>query len=728
LYLSPYSFNALPLVNNDGLHSARDRDSTITLTAGVYPIAISYFNKSAGKSITVSWKTPQTANLFTSIPDSVFTDFIPGVPLIIAPDKIGARVGETRIVDFSASTQAGEQIVFSAQGLPAFTKLTDNKNGTGKLTITPVNGDEGNYSFLLIATDKQGNKGSFPVALIVTKDGQYVFVNLNSDPVTNANSPYNNLAASPIAGKSIALVDDFGEPSGINMTLQESWVSKAFTDGGTTYNNTGFFSDQAMEVGIAEYNAISRSIRFTNLPANKKFTFYFYSSRLFQGGKRNIDFVINGKTVSINANDNKENIVQLNELEADSNNEILLTINRGQENTSAIFLNAIAINIYAKSSKPGTPTKLISRTETRSSIKLTWIDNADGETGYEVYRSTRNKLNFIKIADLPSNTVSYSDTGLISNTLYFYQVASKRQTELSEFSNIDSAVTTKFAIYINFNNQNPEKAPWYNTNGIPQVGRVWTLQDELGTVLGVQMKVLNGGFSGVNPNGANTLNNSGVYPDNVMRSSFWVDGGNQANLLFTGLDTSLLYNLTFFASRAEITGKRLTEFVVNGESIAILDAANNSTTTCSLFSIKPNATGAISLVVKAGLNSSFGYINALVIQAIPKIASVPDPVKPDTPIVVPPVIYKSDTLTAYPNPFTSNIILKLTIRKPLDGPILSLYNFNSVLVYQKRLGNLPAGPNLVSLKLDQLALPNGMYVIKIIDNNSFSIFTKVLKQ
>ncbi|MFT4022872.1 MAG: PA14 domain-containing protein, partial [Flavihumibacter sp.] len=70
-YLSPYSSSATALVNNDGIHGAQDRDSTVTLTAGIYPVAISYFNRSGGRSMNLSWKTPQTASAFTAIPDSV---------------------------------------------------------------------------------------------------------------------------------------------------------------------------------------------------------------------------------------------------------------------------------------------------------------------------------------------------------------------------------------------------------------------------------------------------------------------------------------------------------------------------------------------------------------------------------------------------------------------------------------------------------------------------------
>ncbi len=74
LYLNaPYVYNGSSLVNNDGLHSPANADGTITLNAGKYPITITYFQQGGGSTMTVYWKTPQTNNTFTAIPDSVFT-------------------------------------------------------------------------------------------------------------------------------------------------------------------------------------------------------------------------------------------------------------------------------------------------------------------------------------------------------------------------------------------------------------------------------------------------------------------------------------------------------------------------------------------------------------------------------------------------------------------------------------------------------------------------------
>lgn len=72
LYIGNYSYGANALVNNDGLHGSQDRDGTITLNAGVYPIAITFFEQDSREYIYVYWTTPQN-NSFVPIPDNAFT-------------------------------------------------------------------------------------------------------------------------------------------------------------------------------------------------------------------------------------------------------------------------------------------------------------------------------------------------------------------------------------------------------------------------------------------------------------------------------------------------------------------------------------------------------------------------------------------------------------------------------------------------------------------------------
>ena len=55
-------------------------------------------------------------------------------------------------------------------------------------------------------------------------------------------------------------------------------------------------------------------------------------------------------------------------------------------------------------------------------IKLTWTDNSNNETGFEIYRSTSAAGPFQIVATANTNTTSYTDSSLSASTTYYYQV------------------------------------------------------------------------------------------------------------------------------------------------------------------------------------------------------------------------------------------------------------------------------------------------------------------
>ncbi|WP_153796960.1 fibronectin type III domain-containing protein [Foetidibacter luteolus] len=95
---SPYNHAAAALVNNDGLHGGITSDGTVTLSAGIYPIAITYFNATGGMTMFAYWKKPGTTS-FVAIPDDAFTnstsarEISNGAPVIAAAKVVNERKG-----------------------------------------------------------------------------------------------------------------------------------------------------------------------------------------------------------------------------------------------------------------------------------------------------------------------------------------------------------------------------------------------------------------------------------------------------------------------------------------------------------------------------------------------------------------------------------------------------------------------------------------------------------
>jgi uncharacterized protein YjdB len=75
-------------------------------------------------------------------------------------------------------------------------------------------------------------------------------------------------------------------------------------------------------------------------------------------------------------------------------------------------------------------------------IELTWTDNANNETRYEVYRSTTANVTASTAnrigGDLPADTKTYIDDTVNKNVTYYYRVRACNTTGCSNLSNEDS--------------------------------------------------------------------------------------------------------------------------------------------------------------------------------------------------------------------------------------------------------------------------------------------------
>lgn len=90
------------------------------------------------------------------------------------------------------------------------------------------------------------------------------------------------------------------------------------------------------------------------------------------------------------------------------------------------------------------PSNLSAVASSASQIDLSWDDNSDNETGFEVQRST-NGVTWVPLVTKAINVTSHSDSGLAYNTSYYYRVRATG-TFNSEWSNIVN-LTTPYTPY-----------------------------------------------------------------------------------------------------------------------------------------------------------------------------------------------------------------------------------------------------------------------------------------
>ncbi|MFY8275409.1 multicopper oxidase domain-containing protein [Pseudoalteromonas sp. SSDWG2] len=92
------------------------------------------------------------------------------------------------------------------------------------------------------------------------------------------------------------------------------------------------------------------------------------------------------------------------------------------------------------SEPPVPPTGLSATAISASQINLSWTDNANNEDRFDVLRSS-DGVNFVPVASVAANQSQYSDSNLLSQTEYFYQVNASNANGTSANSNLASATT-----------------------------------------------------------------------------------------------------------------------------------------------------------------------------------------------------------------------------------------------------------------------------------------------
>lgn len=113
---------------------------------------------------------------------------------------------------------------------------------------------------------------------------------------------------------------------------------------------------------------------------------------------------------------------------------------RNASGVSAYSNVASATTLPAVVSIPKAPSALVAAVASGTQINLTWADNSDDETGFDLERSV-DAVTFAKIAEVATNIKSYQNQGLDPATKYWYRVLAKNSAGKSAYSNIVAATT-----------------------------------------------------------------------------------------------------------------------------------------------------------------------------------------------------------------------------------------------------------------------------------------------
>jgi hypothetical protein len=89
---------------------------------------------------------------------------------------------------------------------------------------------------------------------------------------------------------------------------------------------------------------------------------------------------------------------------------------------------------------PNAPDNLDANAVSSSQINLTWQDNSNNETSFEIWRY-KSGIGWITLPIQSANVTSYADAGLSPSTLYYYVVRAVNSAGSSSWSNVATATT-----------------------------------------------------------------------------------------------------------------------------------------------------------------------------------------------------------------------------------------------------------------------------------------------
>lgn len=656
------------------------------------------------------------------------------IPQITPISNVLIKNNETLTVNVTTNDDSADHVSLTASGLPTFVTFTDNGNGTGTLNILPAAGVTGSYAGLTITAKDNSDSSSSTSFSITVIDNNAASVYLNFSDGSIAGKPWNNLTAYPNANTLYSnIVDDNNVPTGITVKLLDGFQG-VVASGMRPGNGKGIYPEIVMRTGDYESSGNTKRIQISGLTTAKKYNFVFFNSH-DDGLNCLTNFTINGQTVSLNATYNIDKTVQINGISPDAGGNVIISVAKAAGMDYA-FINSLIIQSYAPTVFLG-PTDLRVINNQRTSLSLQWADRSDSETNYEIWRASDGG-SYSLLTTLAANTTSYTDAGLTSNKTYYYQVRAKKAVSVySNYSNVAAGTTYSSSVYVNFTASNNAPTPWNNTDAPPQTGYTWkNFYDETSAPTSVGM-VETGTFAGLYNAGINTGNNSGIFPDKVMIDSYGLFPGQSATIKVTGLNLSMKYNFTFFASSGAY-GDVNVAYTVNNKT-CLLNASFNKSGTVTMYDIVPDNNGEAIITIAPGTpGSQFGLIGALIIQGYNQsLNSAPAPLLLQGNAIASGASEEIQNQTlqqnisnvqikAYPNPFINSFNVSVTTKQYEDVSV-QMYNMTGKLVYANKFSNLFKGENTLNIQPGTVA--SGSYIVKLTFSNEKLVkVVKILKQ
>lgn len=660
-------------------------------------------------------------------------------PTITSIASFNVKAENTASANFTVADDAGDEITVTLANKPNFISLVKNSNTSYTINAAPTSSNVGKHTFDVVVKDDKGGETITTVSVSVSdQNTKSVFINFAPAGLA-APSPWNNmLGYGGVNNTMTNLLDENGTNTGYSITLVNKWGGLVY-NGQTTSDDSGVFPDRVLNYGWWDNEETARQIRFNNLDNNKVYNIVVLSSR--SDGVRSIMRMSVGSVAdTVDASYNSHFTANINRV-VPSNGSITLDILKLGTSPYTV-INAIQLE-ELNSAITLTPNNLNVEIVGRDAANITWSDRNHNETGFQLQVSSdANFSTLLHDVTLPANTVEFKATTLPVNSRVWARVRTVVDGINSDWSNIGTNTTSLSRVFVNFNIAELNVAtPWNNLESNPTEPFVKTgLLNQNSAPSGISIEFLTP-MNGDNNFGITTGDNSGVVPDNALRSNYWIDKNQKSEVKLTGLNQAKKYRIGFFGSMSTngwFAGNYTATYTINGQQV-LLNSWLNDRKVVYISNVVPNSDGEVLIEFSTIDEAAWAFNGGMIIESYDDIPVGSENNQANRVVNLTPTpevnAINIETLAentfgsaeVFPNPFKDQLNIQINVKQANQQIVANVYNMNGSLVHSQQATGRNAGKQLISMNLGNKNLQNGYYLVTVVVNGKIESTIKVIK-
>lgn len=352
-------------------------------------------------------------------------------PEIATIANLSIEEGFADTVAVSATDSNEDNITLTSDEEFDFIEFIDNGDGTGAFIISTAIGDQGVYPLTVYASDGEDGFAEESFQLTITETLPYYELKVNLSLIGEGPADWNNIRnlGNPL---NYNMVSSGGEATSVLLSHYLSEGNRMYGNGAADLSE-GIYPQEVLESFWFKPDGYGR-MKFTGL--NPSLTYdltlfsgvhdgYTYNGN-GPGTNRNTQFRVrenlNWSTSQVlNPVDNTTNTITFTGLKADS---LEIEITNASDGSPYYVFNAMVLTGYIDDGQPpAAPGNLALVATSNSTVDLTWQDNSNNETNFDIIRSEVSDTGpFDVVGSVNSNSTSFVDNGLEPSTLYYYRI------------------------------------------------------------------------------------------------------------------------------------------------------------------------------------------------------------------------------------------------------------------------------------------------------------------